>query len=181
MAIENEIKVLEINPEEVCRRLEELGAQKVFDSTRTITHFDTVSQDLTQAGKSLKLTEEGDFKLTATTPVSPGIYNEIKTKIGNTKELLEILATLGFSPIAEVQAPRISYELHNIDYDIDFFPGIAPFLEIDLESAPTQQAQLLQQLGLENNRVVTLSTPEIFQEYGKNYFEEFKISSYQSR
>jgi len=176
MAIEKEIKVLEIIPEEVCHRLEQLGAQKVFDGVRTITHFDTPHHDLAQSGKTLKLTEEGDLKLTTTIPVSSDVYDEMKTKVGSKKEVVGILAALGFLPVAEVHAHRTSYELDGIDYDIDSFPGIPPFLEIDLEAAPDSQDELLQRLGIENNCVVVMSTPQVFREYGKYYLEEFKIN-----
>ncbi len=38
---EQEIKVLDINVENVCEKLEQLGAKKVFDGDRIFTTLDT--------------------------------------------------------------------------------------------------------------------------------------------
>lgn len=49
-----------------------------------------------------------------------------------------------------------------------------PFLEIDIEHVPDYQ-ELLKKLGLENNEVVKMGTEAIFEHYGLNYFEEYKV------
>ena len=175
MPIEREIKVLEINSDEVCKLLEKLGAEKVYDDVRTITHFDTADSRLAREEKSLKLTEEGRFKLTATEKLTSGERSETKTTVGGKNEICDILGLLGLSPITRADARRISYELDGVDYDIDFFPGIPPFMEVDLEHTSHSQEELLTLLNLEDRRVVTMSTMEIFTEYGKTYSECFKV------
>lgn len=85
---------------------------------------------------------------------------------------------MGLKQISSVQAPRISYELGKIDFDIDKFPAIPPFLEIDIEFLKEEGYELetlLKKLGLENKKVVTMGTEDIHKLYGIDYFEEYKM------
>ncbi len=64
---------------------------------------------------------------------------------------------MGLDPISKVSVTRISYELGKIDFDIDSFPAIPSFLEIDIEYIEEEGftvQSLLKKLGLENNRLV---------------------------
>lgn len=94
------------------------------------------------------------------------------------KETLDFFSEMGFNPISKVKAKRISYELGKIDFDIDKFPLIPPFLEIDIENIQKEgyaTSQLLKTLGLENNKVVVMGTEDIHKLYNIDYFEEYKI------
>ncbi|CAN5148188.1 hypothetical protein BH11PAT4_BH11PAT4_7200 [soil metagenome] len=169
--MEKEIKVLGINLEDVAKRLQKLGARKVFDGDRAITHFDTADGAYAKQNKYVKVTQEEFLKLTVTTEVEGGSSIEYKTRVG--EDIFAILEQLSLQPIAEVTARRISFELDEIDFDIDFFPGIPSFLEVDIEHVD-EQVQLLEKLGLQDCKQLVASTPGIFAHYGKDYFQEFK-------
>jgi len=169
--MEKEIKFLNIRVQEVVERLESLGARKVFDAERTITHFDTEKGEYAQECKRIKVTKEDGIKLTVTTDVGSGTTEEIKTKTGDA--IYAILSELHLLPSSEVVARRVSYELGEVDFDIDFFPGIPPFLEIDTTHVENLN-ELKAQLGLSAEEQVVMGTPEIFAHYGKDYFREFK-------
>ena len=94
----------------------------------------------------------------------PTKKREIKFKASCLKETLDFFHEMGLDPISRVKAPRISYELGKIDFDIDSFPFIPPFLEIDIEHIREEGytvESLLKKLGLENNPVVEWE-PKIF-------------------
>jgi adenylate cyclase class IV len=55
-----------------------------------------------------------------------------------------------------VKSHRISYELGNIDFDIDKFPNIPAFLEIDIENLEISVEELLKKLDLDSNEVVVM-------------------------
>ncbi len=166
-----ETKVLDINTEATEAGLVSLGAKKVFDGVRVVTYF---KNDRDTGVPFLKLTEEGDkLKLSSQNTVS---YEEVKLFVSRKEECVALLATLGYKPISEVRAKRISYELDAIDFDIDEFPGIPPFLEIDTGVPPALlQGELLCKLGLESNKKGEMFTPEIVSVYGKNYFDLYKL------
>jgi adenylate cyclase class 2 len=170
--MENEIKILNVDPKAVSKRLEALGAQKVYEDNRVITHFDTPDGALAGEGKQVKVTQEGTVKLTVTSGVNTTTPTEEKKRIEGDINAIPELA--GLQPISKVTAPRISYELGKIDFDIDTFPGIPPFLEIDTTDVDDLEA-LLTKLGLESNERVVLGTPGIYTRYGKDYFKEFRI------
>jgi len=175
---ESETKILDIPLTETCTLLENLGAVKVFDHDRIITHFDTPDHTLFQRGKILKLTEEGTLKLTINQHREDGTTEEIKVGVSRKEETVALLDRLGFIPISEVTARRISYEWDGVDFDIDIFPHIPPFLEIDLGESGKNLLEILTVLTLENRQSCTLSTPEVFQHVGKDYFLLFSLSNH---
>ncbi len=120
--MEKEIKLLNIDSQPLIERLESLGAAKVYEGTRVITHFDTQDAFWAKQGKQIKITEEGAFKLTVTSGVGSGNPQEHKTKVGDNIQVL--LLELGLVPISVATAPRVSYEWKDIDFDIDYYPRI---------------------------------------------------------
>ena len=177
---EQEIKVLDVDVKQLVVRLEEIGAKKIYEDTRTITVLDTKNFSfLTQEDKLIRVTEEDGIKVTMHINQSnPEIKEEIKFKTSRLKETLDFFHQMGLNPISKVQAPRISFELGKIDFDIDQFPSIPPFLEIDIQYIQEENytiESLLKTLGLEKNKVVVMGTEDIHKLYGIDYFEEYKV------
>lgn len=166
-----EIKILNVNTQAIEAGLVSLKAKKVFEGIRVITYF---KSDKDNSEPFLKLTEEnGKFKLTSQDQES---RKEIKLLVSRKEECIKLLASLGYFPISEVKAKRVSYELGTIDFDIDEFPGIQAFLEIDMGDNPSVSLEeILSNLRIENNQRDQMSTPEIVNHCGKNYFELYKI------
>lgn len=177
---EREIKVLDVDIIKLVKKLEEIGAKKVYDAERTIITLDTKERKfINEYDKLIRITDEGSVKVTMHVNQSnPEIKEEIKFKVSRLKEPLDFFHELGLIPISQVKARRISYELGNIDFDIDMFPSIPAFLEIDiefLEDEGYKLDELLKNLGLENNKVVVMGSEDIHKLYGKEYFEEYKV------
>ncbi len=178
---EHEIKILDVNIDDLQARLVDLNAIKVFDDERTITVFDTENLAyINQKDKLIRITEEGTVKVTMHVNQSkPEIKEGIKFKTSRMKETADFFHELGLDPICKVTSHRISYEIGQIDFDIDKFPLIPPFLEIDIEHLEKEGwtvDQLLKALGLEENKVVVMGTEDIHKLYGINYFEAYKIN-----
>lgn len=177
---EHEIKVLDVNIDELTKKLEEIGAVKVYDDVRTIIALDTENRYyLNEKDKLIRITDEGTIKVTMHVNQSnPETKAGIKFKTSRLKETLDFFHEMGLDPISKVSAPRISYELGKIDFDIDKFPTIPAFLEIDIEHIEDEGytvQSLLKALGLENNRVVVMGTEDIHEQYGLDYFEVYKV------
>lgn len=168
---EHEIKILDIDVKDLEGKLEALGAKKVFDGERILTTYDTPERKYTFEKKIIRITEEDKVKLSVNLP---GVES-IKLFTSKKEETEDFLAQLGINPIARVSARRISYEWDKVDFDIDIFPEVPPFLEIDTEHLLIHLENLLTSLGIEKNKRVTCGTEEVFSEYGKNYYTLFKL------
>ena len=176
---EHEIKILDIDINSVTKKLEEIGEKKVYDDIRTIITLDTEDKKfLNQKDKLIRITDEGSIKVTMHVNQSqPDIKAGIKFKTSRLKETMDFFHEMELDPISKVKAPRISYELGKIDFDIDNFPAIPPFLEIDIEHIAEEGytvKSLLNKLGLENNKVVVMGTEDIHKLYNIDYFEVYK-------
>ncbi len=166
-----EIKILNVDPNKISEQIISLGAHKVFDEDRIITYFKNINKP--NEISSFKLTEEGKLKFSASSKLAS---EEIKVFVSRKEEFVKILELMDYTPVTRVVARRISFELESIDFDIDIFPGIFPFLELDVPADnPLSRNEVIKKLNLQNNQLVNLSTPEIFTLYGKDYFTEFKL------
>lgn len=177
---EHEIKILDIDINRLVKKLEEIGAKKVYDDIRTIIALDTMDRHfLSKEDKLIRVTDEGNIKVTMHINQSnPETKREIKFKTSRLKETMDFFDELGLKPISTVKAHRLSYELGKIDFDIDRFPEIPPFLEIDIEHIENEGytiESLLKILELENNRVVVMGTEDIHKLYNVDYFEAYKV------
>lgn len=175
---EQEIKILDIDPKEIQSKLEEMGAKKVFDADRVFTTFDTPDRKYTAQNTTIRLTEEDKLKLSIRTLKKDGKKDSVKVFTSRKQETVDFLDRLGLSSVAEVKSHRVSYELGEgnvVDVDIDEFPGIPPFVEIDLEFLPMPLEEFLIKLGLAGREPMDITTEEIYSYYGKDYFELFKI------
>ncbi len=176
---EHEIKVLDVDIEKLKEKLDKIGAKKVYDDERTIIALDTPERTfLNKQDKLIRVTDEGSIKVTMHVNQSkPEIKEGIKFKTSRLKETMDFFHQLGLNPISNVRAKRISYEIGKIDFDIDKFPAIPAFLEIDIEFLEDEGYKvddLLKKLDLENNRVVVMGTEDIHKLYGIDYFEKYK-------
>lgn len=177
---EQEIKVLDVEVESLKKKLESIGAKKVYDDDREIITLDTPEMEyLLQKDKLIRITEEGSIKVTMHIHQSnPEIKKEIKFKVSRMKEALDFFSEMGLKMITKVKAHRISYELGKIDFDIDEFPSIPPFLEIDQEFLSEEGytlESLLEKLELSSHEIVKMGTEDIHNHYGIPYFEEYRV------
>lgn len=175
---EKEIKILDVDVDILKGKLEEIGAKKVYDDVRTITTFDTEEGEyLLKEDKLIRITEEETVKVTMHVNNSKKEEKRvIKYKVSRTKEQEDFLKQLGLVPISRVKARRVSYELSGIDFDIDVFPKIPPFLEIDVETLDEKDIKsLLDSLELSNKKLVIMGTEDIHKLYEIDYFKEYSV------
>lgn len=172
---ETEIKILDIDAKSLQEKVEKLGAKKVFDADRVFITFDTKDRKYTSQNKIIRLTEEDRFKLSYDALVEENRKESVKVFVSRKQETVDFLARLGLYPIAEVKSHRISYELGETDIDIDQFPEIPATVEIDYSGVEMLFEDFLKELGIDKNKRFTIGTEKLYDFYGKNYFELFKI------
>ena len=174
--LEKESKILNVNVEELIEKLKSLGAVEVFNDNRVITHFDTKEGTYMGESKVIKITEEGKVKLSYSGKTSEG-KEDIKLTVSRKEEAVDFLNRIGLFPISESKSHRISFEWEGVDFDIDTFPQIPPFLEIDLGNSSHTLEDISEKLELQKNEIAEMGTPAIYGKYQLDYFEIFKLSS----
>ena len=161
--IEYEVRVLEINKDEVINKLNELNATLVEDSfqRRYVYDFNPVNPN-----KWIRLRTNG----TTTTLTIKNI--EDKT-IDGTKELEivvddfdktnEILNELGYIPRGIQENKRIKYDLNGVEVDIDTWPKIPTYLEIEGKNEE-EVFKTLELLGIDKDKATSLDVLSIYEQ-----------------
>lgn len=165
MNTEFEVRILEIDVEYLIRKLESLGAVKKFEYLQRRYVYDLIPK---QDKKWIRLRTNGE-KTTLT------IKDIISEKIDGTKELeIEvedfektnlILKELGYQPKGYQENRRCQYVLDGVELDIDSWPWIPTYLEIEGKSEEDVYVTL-EKLGFDKENITTKDVEGIYSDYG---------------
>lgn len=161
MHTEYEVKVLEIDKNSIIQKLERLGAIKVgeWDQKRYVYDIKPADPD-----KWIRLRTNGETTtLTYKQVVKNSIdgTKEVEIIVNDFAETNIFLESIGYKAKAYQENRRIQYKLDNIEIDIDTWPQIPSYLEIEGENETTV-LEMLKKLELDNNKVTALSTQDIY-------------------
>jgi len=95
---------------------------------------------------------------------------ENEVKVDNVEEANSLLEALGFSYKSYQEKRRISYLLDEFEIDIDTWPGIPTFFEVEGNSKEEIE-ELLNKLGYTFSDTVSCTADEIYRKYGKSMFD----------
>jgi len=103
---------------------------------------------------------------------------ETELEVSNIKEANNLLEALGFSYKSYQEKERITYILENYEIDIDTWPGIPTYIEIEGDSEQ-DLVKILKRLGYSLSDTVSCTADEIYLKYGKSMFDsrELKFDS----
>ncbi|NMA50865.1 MAG: CYTH domain-containing protein [Mollicutes bacterium] len=159
--IEYELRVLEIDEEQIKGKLKNLGAtlvEEVFQR-RYVYDFNPKKEN-----KWIRLRTNGKVTTLA-------IKNIVSTNIDGTKELEiivddfditnKILFELGYKPKGFQENKRITYDLNGTEIDIDTWPSIPTFLEIEGKNEK-EVYDTLELLGISKEKTTTLGVQSIY-------------------
>jgi adenylate cyclase, class 2 len=147
---EYEAKFLNIDPDTVRKQLRTAGARPVFDRTlftRLIFENDTV-----QGEQWLRLRDEGGRTTLTLKQVTDATTingtTEIEIEVNDLATTAELLTALGLRQVRYQQNYREEWQLGPITYDLDTWPDLPTFLEIE---GPSEDAvrQATAALGLD--------------------------------
>lgn len=170
METEFEVKILDINVEAIKKKLESLGAKKIMD--RNMRRY---VYDIGQKGsnKWIRLRDQGD----KTTLTIKEIHNdeidgtkEAEVTVADFDKTNIILIKLGFQPKAYQENKRISYELDGVQIEIDFWPKIPPYLEIEGKNAEEIE-RVVKKLGFNMSQTTSINTDYVYEKYGLNIYD----------
>ncbi|MFH1840790.1 MAG: class IV adenylate cyclase [Candidatus Shapirobacteria bacterium] len=172
---EVEVKFLEIDPEEIQKKLLVLGAKKVFDRKFCRRVFDYPDLRLDKQGAWLRVRDEGD-QITLTFKQRLGIKShdgssndesmeEIEVIVSDFEKTAEILRKIGLEEKHYIENRRIRYLWRGIEFDLDFWPMIPPLLEIEAKSWKEIE-KAIAVLGLDPSKKKIFSAYQVYAIYG---------------
>lgn len=151
---EIETKVLEINKEEIIKKLEDLGAEKIQDVLLKVDWFSPAELEKENHPSYLRLRSYSSGKVEVTwkgkMQISDGArqVDEVNVLVDgyeNTKLLFE---ALGYVCYAHQEKKRMSWKLGSVQFDMDTYPNVPTFLEIEANSGE-EIKKMIQKLNLE--------------------------------
>ncbi len=156
------------DPKEIRKKLRELGAVRegvVFEKN---VIFDDAKHKFAK-DKLLRLRRDKKITLTYKGPVDYGNdfkkRKEINLEVKDVDRLIELLAALGYFPDHIYEKKRETWYLGKATIEIDLLPKMGFFLEIEGDEETIRKT--IQQLGLDENKKLTKSYYELWQEYLK--------------
>lgn len=180
MNTEYEVRVLEIDIAEVEEKLKKAGAVLQWDRLQKRYVYDFIPKI---DGKWIRLRTNGD-KTTLT------IKNVVSSEIDGTQELEIVvddfektnllLNELGFMAKGYQENRRRQYLLDGIEIDIDYWPMIPTYLEIEGKSE-NEVYQVLDKLNISKDSATSLDVEGIYLNYGYNLEEIYDLKLEEER
>lgn len=167
MHTEYEVRVLEIKAEEVLKKLEELHAKYEGDYLQLRYVYDLKPKE---ENKWIRLRTNGvKTTLTIKNIVTSEIdgTQELEIEVDNFERCNLILKELGYKPRNIQENRRRQYLLNGVEIDIDDWPLIPTYLEIE---GPSEVAvyNTLETLGFKREEATTNDVDNIYKDYGIN-------------
>ena len=177
MNTEIEERVLEIDKDKVIAKLEELGAKKIGDWHQKRYVYDFIPK---RENEWIRLRTNGkETTLTYKNVESKDISGtkELEIVVSDFEETNQLLKIMGYTPRSFQENLRTRYYLDHIEIDIDTWPLIPTYLEIEGNSEEDVK-RVEKLLELNESKVTTMNCQDSYlEEYGIdiNQIEELKF------
>ena len=166
---EIEVKILNISIADIIKKLHSINTKKLTPVFIVDKKFDFPDGRLKRQGDVLRLrqadkTAEITFKTKKRQSKFFRSALEFETAIDDVKMMEKILLAAGMVCIKIQEKKRSSFLGEGVRFEIDEYPGIPPFLEI--EGSPKTIRAALQSLNLSLRDTTTMTAPEVIRSYG---------------
>lgn len=166
MPIEYEAKVLDIDPDAVKGRILAAGARQIAAGRLMRRYvYDIVPGDMS---RWVRLRDTGtETTLCAKEIRSDAIDGtiEVETLVGDFSAASELLGMLGFTPKSYQENRRTSFALGSVRLELDEWPLIPPYLEIEGE-AKKDVLRVADLLGYAEDQLTGENTMKVYARYG---------------
>ena len=166
MHIEYEARILEVDKESLEKKLVEKGAKKIadFNYRRKVYDFNPKTNS-----KWVRLRTDG---ITTTLTVKKYIKNsidgthEMEVEVSDFEETDKILNELGYVAHSYQESKRTRYVLNGVELDIDTWPYIPTYLEIEgkNEEEVLKTAELLE---LDKDKFTSVDVQSVYRDFYK--------------
>jgi adenylate cyclase class 2 len=162
MKTEYEIKILDIDIPQIQETLKAENAK--FTGEKKFRRY---VYDLPDNKSWMRLRTDGKKTvLTVKKVTGEGISGtqELEIVVDDFEKTYELLESLGFTPRVYQENNRLSYDLDNVELDIDQWPKIPAYLEIEGQSEADVQS-MIEKLGLTEHKKTAESTEKVYMMY----------------
>ena len=166
MESEYEITVLDIDVSEIEKKLESIGAikQGEYFQKRNLYNFHEEYR-----GRFIRLRTNGE-KTTLTIKDKSakkeiGSVKELEIEVSSFEKANEILELLGYEHSTYQENKRIIYKLGHIEFDIDTWPMIPTYLEIEGKNKEDVK-KMIKILDIDEEKLSLDKVSEIYKKYG---------------
>ena len=163
MHTEIEERVLEIDKEKIIKKLEVFNAKKIGEwyQRRLVYDFTPKRENewirLRDTGNEITLTYKNVEKNTIDGT------KELEVVVSSFDDTNEMLKILGYTPRAYQENKRIRYILNNIEIDIDSWPMIPTYMELEGESIE-EIKNIEKLLEIDESKITNLNCQSIYEE-----------------
>ncbi len=174
--IEYEVRVLEIDPEIIKEKLNKLNAKLIEDvfQKRYVYAFKPKNPN-----KWIRLRTNGTTTALTIKDVSSDKIDgtkELEIEVSDFESASQILEELGYTPRGIQENKRIKYDLNGVEVDIDTWPHIPTYLEIE-GSSEEEVYKTLELLEIDKKDATSLDVQSIYIEiYGIDIEKEPNLS-----
>ena len=162
MNIEYEVRVLEIDKDKLIKKLNEIGAKFNGEYNQKRYVYNTVPKC---DGKWLRLRTNGkETTLTYKSVEKDKIdgTKELEIKVDDFNKTNELLEIAGIKAKGYQENNRIQYILDDVEIDIDTWPLIPTYVEIEGKNEENVN-KILKKLELENKKVTALDVQSVYE------------------
>lgn len=170
---EIEVKFVNIDVPEVEKNILSLGAKKVGEFLYKRKTFDFPDKRLAEKFAWVRLRDEGD-KVTLTYKERLGVgsnvlkdqgMKEIEIMVSSFEQTDTLLREIGLTEKFYEENKRVRYALGDLEFDIDTWPLLPPYLEIEGKSWERVEA-VSRELGFDWDKHLRCSTMQIYADNG---------------
>ena len=177
MHTEYEVRVLEIDKENLIKKLESLGAEKIADFNYKRKIYNFIPKD---DNKWIRLRTDGN-KTTLTIKKLESLEidgtKEMEIEVSDFDETNNILEELGYKAHTYQQNRRTRYILNDVELDIDTWPYIPTYLEIEGKNEKAVE-DMINLLEVDKSKVTSIDVQGVFKEFYKIDIKEAPIVSF---
>ncbi len=165
MNIEYEVRVLNVNKDEIIKKLKELNAEFKWERIQKRYTYDFKP---ILPYKWIRLRTDGiENTLTIKNVKSHEIdgTEELEIEVNDFEKTNLILKELGYLPKAFQENKRCRYYLDNVEIDIDSWPMIPDYIEIEGNNSE-EVMNIVKKLGFTASEITSKDVASIYKDYG---------------
>ena len=162
MKEEIEVKILDIDVSTIFSVLEKSGAKKVRERLMKRYVYDIPGKPFSWI--RLRSDEQKTTLAVKKAIDKTGKTYEIETEVSDFEGMKLVLQHLGYEPRAYQENARISYRLDSVEIELDFWPGIPPYLEIEAQSEQ-EIKETVAKLGFKMSQTIRENTAIIYKKH----------------
>lgn len=162
MQIEYEVRILEIDKDKIISKLEELGAKRIFDDIQKRYVYD---YNPSETNKWIRLRTNGRKSTLAIKEVTSNKIDgtkELEIEVSDFEKTKDILSELGYEYRSYQENHRIQYLLDDVEIDIDTWPMIPTYMEI--EGLECKINDIIEKLGFKKEDAISLDVQSIYKD-----------------